>query len=125
MKKLILVFFSFFFIDLAFCESFKLAGKDYLFEEHESGLLIQNCKKSCDALKVLKIQKYKPSSLVKGSESVSSYGSDACSLLLGGKSLFGKAMNGDGRDFCLFKDKSLVEMYSLTKYLEKNKIIKE
>ena len=125
MNKILVLLFSFGVANIGLCENFKIAGKYLSFTKHASGLLIQNCSEKCEALKVLDIAKYKVSSIVPKRETASSYGSDACSYLLGGKSILGRASNGDGRDFCLFKDDSLVEMYSLTVYLEKNKILKE
>lgn len=121
----ILMISLFFFVPNLYAESFKVAGELLQFEVHKSGLLLKDCKKKCEALKVLSIKKYKASSIIKPGEAVGSYGSEACAKLLGGDSVLGVNMEGDGRDFCFFKDESMIEMNSLSKFLEKEKILKE
>lgn len=123
MKSILLIFI--FSISIAQAESFKIAGGLVSFELKE-GLLLKGCEKGCLALKT--IQKHKKIDLVsvrKGMTFSNSAGSDVCDKVYKADSLLGVAQNGDRRAFCFFKDKSMVEMNSLSKYLLDNKIIHE
>lgn len=121
MKKLIFLLLLGFSLNV-FSEAFKINGEILSFKKHPSGLLIKNCEKNCEALKVLSLAKYDPKKIKKTSSLASSYGSTACHNLLGGVSLLGMSLENDGRDFCVFKDKSIVEINSLTIYLKENKV---
>lgn len=106
-------------------ESFKIAGSLADFSEKD-GLLLIGCEKNCEALKV--IQKHKKIDLEEareGMKTTNSVGSDVCLKVYKADSLLGVAENKDMRAFCLFKDRSMVEMNSLSEYLVKKKIVKE
>lgn len=112
-------------IPCAFGETFKLAGEWLEFKDQD-GLLLSGCQKNCDALKA--ISKYKKIDLRKvrkEGEFASSIGSDVCDRVYKAKSLLGTAMNRDGRAFCYFPDRSLVEINSLSSYLQQKKIVVE
>jgi hypothetical protein len=64
-------------------------------------------------------------SVRKGMTYPNSIGSDVCNKVYNAGSLLGVAENSDRRAFCMFKDKSMVEMNSLTSYLVDKKIVKE
>lgn len=106
-------------------ESFKIAGDLIEFKEKD-GLLLKGCDKKCDALKVInKHQKINLEAIRKDMKFSNSVGSDVCHKVYGAEALLGVAENTDRRAFCYFKDKSMVEMNSLTAYLVKKKIVKE
>lgn len=109
----------------SFAETFKIAGSMVVFESQE-GLLLQGCKNSCDALK--KIKSFNKIDLKKARAvggHHNSVGSDVCRLVYKANSVLGLAGNKDQRAFCIFEDKSLVEMNSLSQYLLKKKIVTE
>ena len=106
-------------------ESFKIAGEILDFTDKE-GLILKGCEKNCEALKVIK--QHKKIDIKKaraGMEFTNSIGSDVCDKVYKAQSLLGSASNKDRRAFCFFKDKSMVEMESLSQYLLKNKIVIE
>jgi hypothetical protein len=122
MKLLILIMMITFNVQ---AESFKIAGEILDFKERE-GLVLKGCEKSCEALKVIK--QHKKIDLKKarvGMDFTNSIGSDVCDKVYKAQSLLGSASNKDRRAFCFFKDKSMVEMDSLSQYLVKNKIVTE
>lgn len=109
----------------AFAESYKIAG-DLLEFKTVDGLIVLGCEKKCEALKVIK--KHKKIDLKaarKGMSFTNSVGSDVCNKVYKADSLLGVAENTDRRAFCMFKDKSMVEMNSLSAYLVDKKIVKE
>lgn len=109
----------------AYAESFKIAG-DLLEFKTVDGLIVRGCEKNCEALKVIK--KHKKIDLKaarKGQAFTNSVGSDVCNKVYKADSLLGVAENTDRRAFCMFKDKSMVEMNSLSAYLVDKKIVKE
>jgi len=109
----------------AFAESYKIAG-DLLEFKTVDGLVTRGCEKGCEALKVIK--KHKKIDLKaarKGQPFINSVGSDVCHKVYKADSLLGVAENTDRRAFCMFKDKSMVEMNSLSAYLVDKKIVKE
>lgn len=109
----------------AFAESFKIAGNLISFKE-SNGLMLKGCDSKCDALKAIK--KHPSISLSearKGMKFSNSVGSDVCARVYKAESLIGIAENGDQRAFCFFKDKSMVEMNSLSRYLIDKKIVRE
>lgn len=108
-----------------YAESFKLAGTVYEFKTHD-GLLLSGCEKGCDALKTIqKHQKINLAEVRKTLKQANSIGSDVCAHVYKGNSLLGLAQNQDRRAFCLFKDKSMVELNSLGEYLVQKKIVSE
>ena len=123
MKKLVIL--AVLLSNTAFAESFKIAGQLVEFED-KGGLLLNGCAKKCDALET--IQKHKKIDLKKarvGMTFTNSAGSDVCDKVYKADSLLGVAQNMDRRAFCLFRDKSMVEMNSLTDYLTAKKIVTE
>src|SRR5665648_489860 len=105
---LVLIFLSF----SLHAETFKIAGELVEFKDKE-GLLLKGCEKKCDALKIIK--NYKTIDLkaaTQGMKFTNSIGSDVCSKVYKAQSLLGVTMDKDGRAFCIFKDKSMVEMNS-------------
>lgn len=108
----------------SYSEVFKINGEVVNFEEHPSGLLIKNCKKNCEVLKVLSLPQFDPKKIKTKSSMAASLGSTACHYILDGVSILGANLDNDGRDFCIFKDESMVEINSLSRYLEKNKVKK-
>lgn len=106
----------------AFAKHYKVSGNLLEFKKDDSGLLVYGCDKGCEALKVLTISKYDPSTIKRKSQFVASLGSEACHYILGGKTYLGVNMDKDGRDFCVFKDQSMLEINSLSDYLKKHKI---
>ena len=113
------------FSNFAFAENFKITGTLVTFE-NKNGLLVSGCEHSCQALKT--IEKYKKIELKKArghEQFAGSVGSDVCRLIYKARSLIGLAMNNDQRAFCVFPDNSLIELNSLTDYLEAKKIVKE
>lgn len=106
-------------------ESFKIAGDLVAFTE-QNGLILKGCEKSCDALKAIKKhQKINLEAIRKDMQFSNSVGSDVCFKVYKADSLLGVAENTDRKAFCYFKDKSMVEMNSLSAYLVKMKIVKE
>ncbi len=123
MKKFLLI--GLIFSTEIIAESFKIAG-DLVEFKNQEGLLLKGCEKKCDALNVIKKhKKINLESIRKGMQFSNSAGSDVCFKVYKADSLLGVAENTDRRAFCYFKDKSMVEMNSLSAYLVKNKIIKE
>jgi hypothetical protein len=123
MKKYLL--FGLIFSTEILAESFKIAGDLVEFKDQD-GLLLKGCEKKCDALKVIKKhKKIDLQSIRKDMQFSNSVGSDVCFKVYKADSLLGVAENSDRRAFCYFKDKSMVEMNSLSAYLVKNKIVKE
>lgn len=121
MKYLIIAFISV----SAYAETFKIAGSMLEFKTVD-GLIVRGCEKNCEALKVIK--KHKKIDLKearKGQSFINSVGSDVCAKVYKADSLLGVAENTDRRAFCMFKDKSMVEMNSLSAYLVDKKIVKE
>lgn len=108
-----------------FAETYKIAG-DLLEFKTVDGLITLGCEKKCEALKVIK--KHKKIDLKaarKGQTFINSVGSDVCNKVYKADALMGVAENTDRRAFCMFKDKSMVEMNSLSAYLVDKKIVKE
>jgi hypothetical protein len=96
-------------------ESFQIAGK--LLEFHaKEGILSYRCEKSCQAL--TQVKQHQAADFTKPGQGqfADSLGSTACRVYQG-RSLLGKAANGDGRAFCYFDDGSILELNSLTKFL--------
>lgn len=109
----------------AYAESFKIAGQMVEFKTKD-GLITKGCVKSCEALK--QIQKHKNINMLEvrnGMKFSNSVGSDVCDKVYKAQALIGVTENGDQRAFCYFKDKSMVEMNSLSSYLVEKKIVKE
>lgn len=106
-------------------ETFKIGGNLIDFK-NKDGLITNGCTKSCEALK--QIQKHKSINMLevrKGMTFTNSVGSDVCGKVYKAESLIGVTETGDQRAFCYFKDKSMVEMNSLSSYLVEKKIVKE
>ena len=113
------------FITTAYAEAFKIAGGTVEFKEVD-GLLLKGCESKCDALTAIKKhKKIDLKSARKGMAFTNSVGSDVCHKVFKADSLLGVAENSDRRAFCMFKDKSMIEMNSLTSYLVDKKIVKE
>lgn len=103
--------------------TYKIAGNLVVFNNVD-GLELAGCKGSCEALTVIRI--HKSINLKKARQGMKTYnsvGSDVCDKVYKAQSLLGVAENQDGRAFCLFKDKSMVEMNSLSFYLINKKIV--
>jgi len=108
----------------AFGESFKISGERYDFSE-KNGLSLYGCEKGCEALKVIEsTKKIDLTKLRKGKKYVNSTGSDSCALAYKARATIGVNSGGDQRAFCIFKDQSMVEMNSLSSYLETKNITK-
>ena len=123
MKKYLLI--GLIFSTEIMAEAFKIAGDLIVFKEQD-GLLLKGCEKKCDALKVIKQhKKINLEAIRTGMQFTNSVGSDVCYKVYKAESLLGVAKNTDRSAFCYFKDKSMVEMNSLSSYLVKNKIVKE
>lgn len=123
MKKYLLI--GLIFSTEIMAESFKIAGDLVEFKDQD-GLLLKGCEKSCDALKTIKKhQKINLLSIRKDMQFSNSVGSDVCNKVYQAEALLGVAENTDRRAFCYFKDKSMVEMNSLSDYLVKKKFVKE
>jgi hypothetical protein len=108
---------------IAKAESFRIAGENIDFELKEE-LLIAKCEKQCLALK--KITQFRSIDLKKvraHQQFIGSTGSDVCQFIYRAKSVIGIAANRDQRAFCVFEDKSIIEINSLSQYLESRKII--
>jgi hypothetical protein len=113
------------FISTSHAGSFKIAG-EYLDFKTVDGLLVRGCESKCDALDAIrKNKKIDLKKIRKGMPFINSAGSDVCSKVYKAQSLLGVAENSDRRAFCFFKDKSMVEMNSLTSYLLEKKIVKD
>ena len=107
-----------------FAETYKISGELVNFESRD-GLLVKGCEKDCLALKV--VSEFKSINLKqirKGQKFEASIGSDVCKLVYKTRSIIGVTEQKDQRAFCVFKDDSLIEINSLSKYLVDKKIIK-
>ncbi len=123
MKKYILI--GLLFTTEIMAESFKIAG-DLVEFTNKDGLLLKGCEKNCEALKAIKKhRKINLDAIRKEMQFSNSVGSDVCHKVYQAESLLGVAENTDRRAFCYFKDKSMVEMNSLSAYLVKKKFVKE
>ena len=122
MKILVL---SLFFVSFEIsAEVFQIGGTGHLFEVKKS-VLVSGCEKSCEALDT--IAKFKKIDLTKARKNLSfvgSTGSDVCKLVYKTKAIIGVNEAKDQRAFCVFKDQSMIEINSLSNYLESQKIIK-
>lgn len=106
-------------------EVFKIAGSLMEFKTKD-GLLLKGCEKSCEALKTIhRHKKIDLKAARKGMTYTNSVGSDVCARVYKVDAVLGVAQNRDQRAFCLFKDKSMVEMNSLSSYLLQQKIVSE
>lgn len=104
-------------------EVFRIGGADFDFEEKE--ILLHGCQKDCLAQKALKTHKSIDLKKVRSQLTfVGSVGSDVCKHIYQAKSVIGTNMAKDQRAFCVFPDESMIEINSLSDYLEKKKIIK-
>lgn len=120
MKKYLFIFLIL--NQVALAEVFKISGSLHYFEEKE-GLLLEGCQKDCKALKTIKAHKKIDLKKIRaGQQFENSVGSDVCSKVYHGGSIIGVAENQDRRAFCIFDDKSMVEMNSLSKYLTHRKL---
>jgi hypothetical protein len=109
----------------AIAENFKISGELVVFE-NKDGLLVKGCEKECLALK--KVAEFKKINLekIRAKEPFhASIGSDVCRLVYKTGSLIGVTKEKDQRAFCVFKDNSLIEINSLSKYLIDKKIVIE
>ena len=87
-------------------------------------MLVAKCENQWLALK--KIDQFKSIDLKKNrthKQFIGSIGSDVCQFIYKASSILGIASNSDQRAFCLFQDGSMVEINSLSLYLEKKKIV--
>jgi hypothetical protein len=104
---------------------FKISGTFLEFSDF-SGLWVHGCPQGkCAAIET--VEKHQSIDLKKaraGMQTTNSVGSDVCARVYGAGSLLGKASNGDGRAFCLFSDRSIIEMNSLSDYLAKKKYVR-
>jgi len=103
-------------------EVFKINGSSIDFEK-KSSVLVSGCEKTCEALKALGT--HKKISLKKaraGIAFIGSTGSDVCKYVYKANAVIGVNEGKDQRSFCVFKDQSMLEINSLSDYLEKNKI---
>lgn len=104
-------------------ETFKIGGELVNFK-NKDGLLVKGCESNCQALAV--VNKFKKIDLKKlrGQEQYKgSIGSDVCRLAYKGNSVIGINEEKDQRAFCVFKDNSLIEINSLSRYLTEKKIV--
>lgn len=118
----LLIFLTLFSISVK-AESFKIAGENIKFDDRV-GILVAKCKNQCLALK--KIDQFKYIDLKKNrahEQFIGSIGSDVCQFIYKARSILGIASNRDQRAFCLFQDGSMVEINSLSQYLEKKKMV--
>jgi hypothetical protein len=112
------------FSSILHAETFKIAGSLVELKKVD-GLLVRGCEKKCDALTIIrKHNKISMAKVRKGQTFNNSIGSDVCDKVYKARSLLGVAENKDQRAFCYFKDKSMVEMNSLSDYLVDKKIVK-
>lgn len=121
MKILFVLFFSF----SAFAESYLIEGTLVaLMEQNE--LKVSSCPKDCDALKAVKAHKaISLKEISKGIKFPGSVGSEVCHVVYKAQSILGRhSETNDQRAFCLFPDKSMIEINSLTDYLIKNKYVR-
>jgi hypothetical protein len=109
----------------ASAETFKIGGELIVFE-NKDGLLLKGCEKECLALKkVAEFQKINLKKIRAKETFYASIGSDVCRLVYKSGSLIGINKEKDQRAFCVFKDNSLIEINSLSKYLVDKKIVIE
>lgn len=119
------ILFALFFVVSAHAIPYKMAGNLYDFSDKE-GLLVYGCEKSCDALKTIHThRKIDLRKVRQNLKTANSAGSDICTYVYKEKALIGLSPNQDRRAFCLFPDKSMVELNSLEGYLRKKHDIKE
>ncbi len=120
MKYLIIFFFSF----SAMAESYLIEGTLVSLSE-KNGLKISFCPKDCEALKAVAAHKsISLKAIAKDIKFPGSVGSEVCHEVYKGLSLLGRNIETkDQRAFCLFPDKSLIEINSLSDYLINNKFV--
>jgi hypothetical protein len=115
----------FFFSLAVHAETFKIGGNQIEFAARD-GLFLRGCRDKCEAIRVIKsFSKIDLTLARKGMTLFGSIGSDVCKKVYKAKSLLGVAQNGDGRAFCYFNDKSMIEINSLSTYLVQKKIVTE
>ncbi len=105
-------------------ETFKIEGTPLEFKSKD-GLLIRGCEVMCQVLKT--IEKHKNISLSairKGKEHTNNVGSDVCTLVYKADILEGTALSGKPVTFCFFRDNTMVEIGSLSRYLTDKKYVK-
>lgn len=121
MKFLIAVLFSF----SALAESYLIEGSLVALKEQEE-LKVSACPKDCEALKAVKAHKViSLKEIRKGIKYPGSIGSEVCHEVYKAKSILGRhSETKDQRAFCLFPDKSMIEINSLSDYLTKNKYVR-
>lgn len=109
----------------ALAETYLIEGMEVEFIEKEN-LLLKGCVKDCEAIKVIKKHSYiSLKEARKGLKYTGSAGSDVCHEVYKASSLLGReTKTKDQKAFCLFADGSMVEINSLTRYLEKKKILR-
>ncbi|MES2526776.1 MAG: hypothetical protein V4598_06800 [Bdellovibrionota bacterium] len=120
MKYLILFLISF----SSFAESYLIEGTLVSVTEKE-GLKLSSCVKECDALKAVAAHKrISMKAIGKDIKFAGSVGSEVCHEVYKAQSLLGRnSETKDQRAFCLFPDKSMIEINSLSDYLTKNKYV--
>jgi hypothetical protein len=108
---------------LLLAESFFIFDKVYEFSSFND-VLVSNCQKKCEAKKKLSaLKKVNLKKFTTKEAFANSPGSDVCRFVFQGESLMGQAQNRDRRAFCVFKDLSLIDINSLTLYLEEKKLL--
>ncbi len=121
MKFLIILLFSF----SAFAESYYIEGTLVALREQDE-LKVAACPKECDAIKAVKVHKViSRDEIGKGIKFPGSIGSEVCHEVYKALSILGRhSETKDQRAFCLFPDKSMIEINSLSDYLTKNKYVR-
>lgn len=100
---------------------YQIAGKKIAFKDYKGLLINKACNKSCVALKKIKeVTRIKEN--YNENEIAVSLGSYICKKKLKSLSVLGQDSFGNMKDFCFFKkDKSFIEMSSLSRYFNKKK----
>ncbi len=118
--KYFLILFSF----VAAAETYRIAGDLVKFKTYQD--VRYYCPtKYCTALKILKKGDKIDPTLFPREQFSNPLGAQACRHYYKGKTLLGRNEKLDGRSFCLFKDESLLEISSLTKFVEKRVVNKK
>ncbi len=112
--------------------SFSAQAESYLIEgtlvemTERNGLKLSSCSKECDALKAVAAhKKISLKDIRKDIKYPGAIGSEVCHEVYKALSLLGRnSETKDQRAFCLFPDKSMIEINSLSDYLTKNKIVR-
>ncbi len=109
----------------AHAESYLIEGMLVALTE-KNDLKVSACPKDCLALKAVEANKViSLKEISKGIKYPGSIGSEVCHEVYKALSILGRhSETKDQRAFCLFPDKSMIEINSLSDYLTKNKYVR-